>query len=444
MGPQGAVPPNLGWIAVSGENDPPDYPVNVQIASHQCQCPQFHQSIIVDGINLDIRYLIASSQGQNWTQPQIPAGNEVIIFIHGEGSRAEEALDLIPALFSAGSAAGRHITIVAPDLPGSGYTTRLKDGVRKTPVHKEIADVPAISGPPKVDTSPFTGAPVLDFVEHTISAFVETVVVPFGNPIKAVVGGSLGGHMAMRFAASQKPWVQNVVAWSPASMWEYDLYLLGVDAFPHRVLADPPLSSSATEAESEESRRNFLESIWDENLFPPPPADKFELDVATVAAGVIAVGIVPNVITVAGAAALAAAIIALPTLPPQPEMWYRDDWPPLDGSGNSLPKGSFINAARMDRQEGYNENMRQWHFRICLETIGYKFDQTFAASVQKPLLLMVGEKDDYPMVHFLQYVKAFAGTLTGSGQALTVQDTGHSIQSERPAFLADQILRFTR
>jgi pimeloyl-ACP methyl ester carboxylesterase len=308
-------------------------------------------------------------------------------------------------------------------------------------VHTEIATMPAISGPPRVDISSFTGAPILDFVEHTISAFVETVVVPFGNPIKAIVGGSLGGHMAMRFAASQKPWVQNVVAWSPASMWEYDLYLLGVDAFPHRVLADPPLSDSATEAESEETRRNFFESIWDENLFPPPPADKFDLDVATVAAGIATVTIFPNVITAAGAIAIGTAIINLPTLPPQPDMWYRDGWPPLDGTGNSLPKGRFIDAARFDRRETYNINMRQWHFRICLETIGYKFDNAFAASVQKPLLLMVGEQDDYPMV---QYVKAFAGTLTGPGQALTVQQTGHSIHSERPAFLADQILRFTR
>ena len=60
--------------------------------------------------------------------------------------------------------------------------------------------------------------------------------------------------------------------------------------------------------------------------------------------------------------------------------------------------------------------------------IGFKFD-TLAHSVNKPLLLMVGELDQYPEVHFLSNVKSLAATLGGLGKALTVQDTGHSIHN---------------
>jgi len=73
--------------------------------------------------------------------------------------------------------------------------------------------------------------------------------------------------------------------------------------------------------------------------------------------------------------------------------------------------------------------------------IGFKFD-ALAPRINKPLLLMVGELDQYPEVHFFSNVSRFAATLSGLGKALTVQDTGHSIHNERPYFLANQIVRF--
>lgn len=185
------------WIAVSGEDDPPDYPVNVAITPHY---PQYHLAITVQGkkgpVPLSIRYIVASSQSQDAApaNPSIPPGDEVIIYIHGEGSRAEEACDLIPALFAAGTAAGRSFTVIAFDQPSCGYSTMVP--------HLSIADMPPIKHP--IDTSPFAGSPILDFVESTIVTFVETLMASFPNPVTAVVGGSLGGHMALRLAASQK------------------------------------------------------------------------------------------------------------------------------------------------------------------------------------------------------------------------------------------------
>lgn len=69
--------------------------------------------------------------------------------------------------------------------------------------------------------------------------------------------------------------------------------------------------------------------------------------------------------------------------------------------------------------------------------IRFKFD-ALLPNINKPLLLMVGESDNYPQVHFLDNVKNFAKSLSGLGECITVQDTGHSIHNERPYFLANQ------
>jgi hypothetical protein len=133
---------NGPWIAVSGEDDPPDDPVNVAIAPF----PQYHLPITVltphgpnNNINISIRYIVASSQsvtlapcsakfnGTAPAQPNIPPGDEIILFLHGEGSKAEEALDFIPALFSLGVAAGRSFTVIAFDQPSTAYSTMVPD-----------------------------------------------------------------------------------------------------------------------------------------------------------------------------------------------------------------------------------------------------------------------------------------------------------------------------
>jgi pimeloyl-ACP methyl ester carboxylesterase len=436
------------WIAVSGEDDPPDYPVNVKIASY----PQFHEQITVDGHELSVRYILASSQlsGVVLQEPAIPADDEVVLYIHGEGSRAEEALDLIPEIFSVGAAAGRSFTVIALDLPGFGYTTRIANGVHETIPHEEIADMPPTSGVPGfVDTSPFTGSPLLDFVEHTITTFVETLIVPFGNAVTAVVGGSLGGHMALRFAASGKDWARNVVAWSPASVWERDVSLLGIYSFPHRVIANPVLAGRATEGvtvsaegtrtETPDWRKTFFDTAWCQ-----PTADiagQFGPSVAAVALALITAGVITSFLGILLASAIVVALLALTPVPPQPSMWYRDDWPSDPPALYGVAKTTAIQEDLDDRFEVYNLNFRQWHWRISEEMVGYTFD-ALVPFINKPLLLMVGENDDYPQVHFFSNVTAFASTMTGPGHALTIQDTGHSIHNERPHFLAEQIIGF--
>jgi len=113
----------------------------------------------------------------------------------------------------------------------------------------------------------------------------------------------------------------------------------------------------------------------------------------------------------------------------------RDGW---------ASKATYITESRLDRREVYNPNFRQWHWRICEEMIGFTFD-SLVPNMTKPLLLMVGESDNYPEVHFLSNVTKFANGLKGPAQGgLTVQETGHSMHNERPFFLAHQVINFAR
>jgi pimeloyl-ACP methyl ester carboxylesterase len=280
--------------------------------------------------------------------------------------------------------------------------------------------------------------------------FVETLLVPLGNPITAVVGGSLGGHMALRLAASQKDWVKNVIAWSPACVMDHDFSLLGV-SMPQSLLADHVSASRATEAESDRSRADFFSAVWDQATFSPPTLGQ----AVAAAAALISAGVITGVtIPIVGAGlsvAIAAAIMGLPQVPAQPLMWYRDDWPTGAPAVQLAPwgpavsvgpaKATYIQEARRDRREIYNAISRRWHWRICGEMIRFKFD-ALVQKINKPLLLMVGESDNFPLVHFFDNVKRFAGSVTGVGECITVQDTGHSIHNERPYFLALELLAF--
>src|SRR5262249_37950450 len=87
----------------------------------------------------------------------------------------------------------------------------------------------------------------------------------------------------------------------------------------------------------------------------------------------------------------------------------------------------------------------------CFETICYSFNDPnaqptgqapLAPSIQKPLLLMVGEDDRYQLVDIRDNVVGLGKALTGPGRTQTVSYTGHSIHDERPRFLAQQVMDF--
>ncbi len=204
--------------------------------------------------------------------------------------------------------------MIAFDQPSCGYSTMVP--------HLSVAPMPPTSGVNGVvDTSSFAGSPILDFVENAIVAFVETLVVPFGNPITAIVGGSLGGHKALRLAASQKDWVRNVIAWSPASVMDHDFSLsftipiLGntVGVTPdQRLLTDPVLADRATKPEQQnsqlDSRSDFFNTVWCKDAFDPKYYTWGSVATALVTGtGPIAVALGPSISAVSAALSLVVA-----------------------------------------------------------------------------------------------------------------------------------------
>jgi hypothetical protein len=170
-------------------------------------------------------------------------------------------------------------------------------------------------------------------------------------------------------------------------------------------------------------------------------------------------------------------------LPPDPEMWYRDDW--TDGSGKSATT-SFITQSRFDRYEIYSAMARLWTTSIDTEQAVFSFQNNTDASgntyepiygfIRPRLLLATGACDDYDngnsTAPFAPPPTISTGTCAGhglgdtgtnltahqdiygythdvandmrnaTGRTLFLNDTGHSIHDERPIFFAQQIQSF--
>ena len=170
-------------------------------------------------------------------------------------------------------------------------------GARYASPYANRLSAPGVTG--LVDSSPFPGSPLLDFVENAIIAFVRTAVLPFGNQIAAIVGGSQGGHMALRLAASQESWVGNVIAWSPMGVCESEETLAGFSV-PHLWLTGPNLWSRAIAQEvaapaSPDSRQDFFSTVWDQPTFAPNVAEGLAIGTAVAAAlaETAAIGAIP-------------------------------------------------------------------------------------------------------------------------------------------------------
>jgi hypothetical protein len=123
------------WMAVSGEDNHPHRPVNVPSAPF----PQYDLALKVDAYPVVIRYAIASTSNRIDTKinnimhpvlpvgydfgynlpdetPSIPASDKIIIYIHGDGSRLEEAMDLVPQLHAQAQAAGMGLFAAEGDI----------------------------------------------------------------------------------------------------------------------------------------------------------------------------------------------------------------------------------------------------------------------------------------------------------------------------------------
>jgi pimeloyl-ACP methyl ester carboxylesterase len=399
----------LGWIAVSGEDDMPHRPVNVPGPPFE----QYEIPVTVPAtgshpeLTLQTRFLIASPAAPASPrtphtlrelppdpEPHVPDGDNVILFLHGHVSGAEEALTVIPLIHLAGLARDARLSIVSVDLPNCGYSESFD--------HEKVATSSATqwpSGP--IDREPIR-TPVLDFIEDFVIAFVDALdqITPIKDRFSGVIGGSLGGNLGLRLGrrSPMPAWLdKGIVSWNAASVWDAMVN-------DHIKSQAPGKCMNSWEAsEFDDSRRSYFHEVYDTVVIP----------------------------------------IVVPVT--QPELWYRPGWEPC--------KRLHITGSRRARREVYSTNLRKWHWRVAGEQLIFshvdrvdRWDNTspwrYELNVVKHLLIG-SAKDNFPGSNIFDATRNLAALMTATpGTGLFLSNTGHSVHFERPRFLAGEILDF--
>jgi pimeloyl-ACP methyl ester carboxylesterase len=405
----------LGWIAVSAEDDTPHRPVNMPAPPYEQFEVRVRTPLGTREIALWTRYLVAAFEPvatvaepasrrrtvPNDPVPNIPADHEIILFLHGHSSGAEEALDIIPHLLDQGRRHGKKYAVISFDLPNNGYS--------ETFDHKVIAPDDATSFPFVLGESKPIATPILDFIEDFVVAFVdavEEVAVVNGTPpikerIAAVIGGSLGGNLGLRLGRrhAMPGWLDRaIVAWSPASVWKA---MVGIHAEREgsRLAFD-----EFQKVEADSSRQLYFFRVYDE-------------------------------VHKAGAITIANA---------QPTYWYREGF--VNGAFN-------IQLSRVARREIYNAHYRQWHWRVACEQLIYShLENEVYDDASTPVrctlntvrtLLAAGDADNHTYVGIYDGTRQVAQSMNRApGRLLLVRDSGHSIHLEHPQYLATEIVKF--
>jgi len=412
-----AVRRSLGWIAVSGEDDPPHRPVNMTSAPY----PQYEIPVTVGAVTVKTRFFIASpplpadrlattqmpSPGRSLppdATPLVPDGDRVILFIHGHSSGAEEALDLIPWLHQAGIAQGMRFSIISMDLPCNGYSEMIE--------HSQVAPSNETTYPGGKSDHALINTPILDFLENFIVAFVDCLdgYTRIKNRFAGVIGGSLGGSMGLRLGRLDWAWLANgIVSWSPASVWSPMVN----DEIKRR--GPDHCRDKWDEVENEAfSRINHFSEVFERDIVDSQGARNLDRWIESMLMG------------------------------PQAGQWHRPHWPCTD---------AYLHTARMGRREIYNPYFRRWHWRVAGEQLVYSHvDNVIRGDKRSPFryelnhvrqFLITGNQDNNQGTNIFDATRKLAVLMVNTpGKSLFLDNTGHSIQDERPHYLADQIVSF--
>jgi hypothetical protein len=387
----------LGWIAVSGEIDGSRRPVNISSLPY----PQYDINVPVRGpsgaiVEVEARYAVISERPAPTPEPQIPPGDTVLLFIHGDGSRLEEVTPLVEPLLAAGRRDGRSYTILAVDLPSHGCSTMVD------PLGAAFAGTPPWDNHAPDPPSRPPSYPVLEFLENFVVAFVAALdaKIHCAHQVVGPMGGSLGGNMCLRLARRQEPWIRQSIAWSPAAVWDS--------------LADDAIKQAGPNHCSTEGHAPEVAGTRAAFLF-----DVFKASTS--------IGPIPIVL-------------------PQGDYWYRADWQPC--------KGRLLEAAQWERREVYCREYRQMHYRMDWEQLIYSYNDPDHGShtpryesFRSRLLLASGSMDNNsPSTQIYGSCLTLAQRLERTqthGRTFFVEHTGHSIHDERPQLMAEQIDAFT-
>lgn len=394
-----ALRPALGWIAVSSEDDLPDRPVNVPAAPF----PAADVALDVplgDGTirSLRGRVVVASTEPLDdapMPDPRVghapapwpltvPADGPILLFLHGHSSLVEEGSGLLSALVERARARGEPLTVVGFDQPSNGYSERLDPSI-------------------VFDADGGRDDALLRFLDRTVLAVVEALEAASPGAsarVAAVIGGSLGGNLVLRFGedAAILP-AARLVAWSPASIdqsWSRARWPLAagdgefVDIVKHEAVR---MTRDASEEEEDDgSRAHFFTG-------------------------------------------------GLTSIRHQAGYWYREGWEPC--------RSQTVEEGLIQLSEVYDASYRRWHYRVAFEQLVFSHLEPDVEGeprrfrrIARPLLLVTGAEDDRMPIPTYSFVERLAPHLGAPGTTLYLEDTGHALHTERPALLAEQIDAF--
>jgi pimeloyl-ACP methyl ester carboxylesterase len=397
---QAALRATLGWIAVSSEDDKPHRPVNIPPPPYEQ-----HEIVVASGgQSITTRFFIASAiepsarveakmprqVPSDPPPPTIPANHDVILFLHGHSSGADEALPLIPELLKLGLERKINYSVLSLDLPNNGYSQSFD--------HLSFLPLAATTYPKDPADQNHINAPVLDFIENFIVDFVDALPTSISSRIVAAIGGSLGGNLTLRLGRrdlSGKSWsIPAIVSWSPASVWPPKVAHL-VDYMAPNTCFD-----RCGEKEMTDTRDTFFRQSYDDSSL-------------------------------------------LGLIQPQPEYWYRE---------NYVFKRAHVAQSKLGRFEIYDANFRQWHWRVAGEQLIYShIDNEIFRDHGTPFrytknfvrtLLAAGAYDNYIGTHIYDNTIFLGEKLNVPGRRLLMNTTGHSIHFERPHYFANEIVKF--
>jgi pimeloyl-ACP methyl ester carboxylesterase len=277
---------------------------------------------------------------------------------------------------------------------------------------------------------------MMDTEEQFILNFIDALDATVGNVknrIAAVMGGSLGGNMALRLGRRSKtsPFLNTIVAWSVTCLAgppPDDLVYQGIKG-TIEAGCGADLVNKFMASEEPKSRVEFFFSLYD----------------LPTALCWVPIGVPVPIVLITN----------------QPNMWYGDSW------GTDCKKNAIL-SSQFDRYEYYTPQYRRWTIRLNFEMAVYSFQEgdLFVSpdlgggrlpvqlhprgparylSVNSRLLLATGNEDNYAHVNIYDNTTQVAAKMVNTpGTTLFLKRTGHSIYEERPKLFASRVIEFIK
>lgn len=413
----------LGWLAVSGEDDPPHAPTNMPCTAD----PMGAFDIALAGVSqrftcraaLKLATDLPRLAGPGTRPRTLPTEarrqfddlvrngrgthyDDIVLFVHGLGSVLEESDAFKRALIAQGRRHGRRYAILSVDLPGFGYSARIDTAALLR--DRNGGNLGAFAMPDGRNST----FPLLGVMRDVLVRISDAI--PGGTAY--AVGGSLGGNLTLWLAErlSQSTLSSSTgyalsgtlrafASWSPASIWEsYErsLSLPTTVAGRHLDIVKHEIRKRTRERTGEPEHASTRKGFFELMQRGEP---------------------------VAGIHVL-------------PAWGYPPTRPGL-----------------LQQAELYGEAYRRTFWMAAYEQAVFSHQEPLIApgaasrtwpirTINRPLLIAAGERDDGPVNYWRNVHRVTDASPDVPGRRLLMRATGHSMSDERPQHLAAEVAAF--